>query len=117
MITQQDLQEAIAECLGQRNPNASTCIKLAAFYTIKNELFGNSERLEAADIAPVSRYSYAPQPVNEVEDKIDYDSDTEFSRAIKGKKASEVLPVIDELMETISALNPRLYAGVLRKLR
>lgn len=116
MITQHDLQEAISECLGQRNPNASTCIKLAAFYTIKNELFGNPERLEAADNTPAS-YSFAPPPVNEVETIIDYDSDTEFSRAIKGKKASYVLPVIDELMETISALNPRLYAGVLKKLR
>ena len=35
MITEMDLQEAIAECQGKRNPNADTCIKLAAFYIIK----------------------------------------------------------------------------------
>ena len=34
MITEQDLLEAIAECQGQRNPNANTCIKLAAYYII-----------------------------------------------------------------------------------
>ena len=39
MITEQDLQEAIAECQGERHPNANTCMKLAAFYTIKNELY------------------------------------------------------------------------------
>ena len=39
MITEKDLRAAIAECQGARNPNASTCIKLAAFYTILNNLY------------------------------------------------------------------------------
>ena len=43
MITEKDLQEAIAECIGQRNPNANTAIKLAAFYTIKRELYGEDK--------------------------------------------------------------------------
>ena len=43
MITEKDLQEAIAECQGQRNPTTSTCIKLAAFYTIRRELFGEEK--------------------------------------------------------------------------
>ena len=30
MITEHDLKEAIAECEGNRNPDARTCIKLAA---------------------------------------------------------------------------------------
>ena len=49
MITEKDLQEAIAECQGQRNPNASTCIKLAAFLTIQKELFGKSEQFESVE--------------------------------------------------------------------
>ena len=43
MIREEDLQEAIAECQGQRNPNANTAIKLAAFYTIRRELFGEGK--------------------------------------------------------------------------
>ena len=39
MITENDLQEAIAECEGVRNPTANTCLKLAAFYTIKDKLY------------------------------------------------------------------------------
>ena len=54
MITEKDLQEAIAECQGQRNPNANTCIKLAAFYTIRRELFG-----EEKDAGMLPGYSYA----------------------------------------------------------
>ena len=108
MITEQDLQAAIAECVGTRNPTSSTCIKLAAFYTIKNELFGKDEHAEALPM-----YSYASQP----EETITYDSGSEFSQAIHGKTLTEVLDVIDELMQTLQALNPRLYAGVLRKLQ
>lgn len=105
MITEQDLQAAIAECQGVKNPNASTCIKLAAFYTIRNELFPEKSIQE-----PI--YSYASEPV----EKVNYQSDTEFSRLIDGRNADEIWPIIDELMQTIQVVNPRLYASVLRKL-
>ena len=104
MITERDLQEAIAECEGQRNPSSSTCIKLAAFYTIKNELFGNSDK---------PAYSYAAPPV---EKPIDYVSDTDFGRAIEGKRAADIWPVMDDLMDAVSVLQPRLYASVLNRL-
>ena len=107
MITEKDLQEAIAECQGERNPNANTCIKLAAFYTIKNELFGKTPE------EIVSSYSYSGQPEN----VIDYDSGSEFSNLINGRPQKAVLDVMDELMETLQAINPRLYAGVLRRLQ
>ena len=57
MITEKDLQEAIAECQGERNPNANTCIKLAAFYTIRNELFGNSDKLLLHSVLHPHRYA------------------------------------------------------------
>ena len=111
MITERDLQEAIAECQGERNPNANTCIKLAAFYTIKNELFGKPEQQD------MPSYSFsAGGPAEDTESLIDYYSDTEFSEAIDGKPASEVWPVIDELMSILQATNPRLYSAVLRKI-
>lgn len=111
MITEKDLQEAIAECQGERHPNANTCIKLAAFYTIKNEMFRKDEHVEIPEQLP--SYSYASQP----EDTITYDSGSEFSQMIHGKRVDEVLDVMDELMETLQVINPRLYAGVLRKLQ
>lgn len=104
MITEKDLEQAIAECQGERSPNANTCIKLAAYYTIKNELFG------------MPSYSYAA-PVETVENTIEYESDTDFSRAIAGRKAADVWPIMDELMSTVQTLMPRLYDGVMRKLQ
>ena len=105
MITEQDLQEAIAECQGQRNPNANTCIKLAAYLTIQRELYG------AEDEPVIPSYSYAEPPT------LRYQSDTEFSRLIDGRDVEEVLPLFDELLDTIQVINPRLYEGFLRKLR
>lgn len=109
MITEQDLIEAIAECQGQRDPNAQTCIKLAAFYTIKNELFPKRKELPE-----LSAYSFAAAPVSD--SIVSYDSGSEFSRAISGRSARQVFAVIDELMSVLSAINPRLYNATLDKI-
>lgn len=107
MITEHDLTEAIAECQGERNPNANTCIKLAAFLTIRNELYGKQEESIPASIPS---YSYATGPT------IEYSSETEFSQTINGKDPSTVWPVMDELMSTVRTLMPRLYDGVMTRL-
>lgn len=112
MITEIDLQEAIAECQGQRNPNASTCIKLAAFYTIRRELFG-----EGKDAGPLPGYSFLPDPQTTAESLIRNDSDSEFARAIDGRAQGEIWPLMDEMMDTIHAIHPRLYRAVMDRLR
>ena len=102
MITEHDLHEAIAECQGQRNPNANTCIKLAAYYIIL-------EHLEQKD----EGYSYSAPPVSEV---VHYTSDTDFGKAVEGKDIDELLPLIDEIMSALSVIQPRMYDAVMRKL-
>lgn len=104
MITYEDLQEAIAECQGARNPNANTCIKLAAFLTIREQLYGGKPDSPAS-------YAEAPKP-----SAVSAYSDSEFSAAVDGKSESDVMPVIDELMGALSVLSPRLYAATIRKL-
>lgn len=113
MITEQDLEQAIAECQGERNPNANTCIKLAAFLTIKNEMFGDKDHFRE-DTKMVPQYSYTAEP--QVEEPIDYQSDTEFGKAVSGMYWQDVLPLIDELMSTLKVINRRLYDAVMRRL-
>ena len=108
MITEQDLQEAIAECEGQRNPTANTCIKLAAFYTIKQHMFPDS-----VDVVSPPSYSYLG---SQDPGYIEYNSGTEFSDLINGRSVDDILPVIDDLMSTISVVNPKLYASAIRAL-
>ena len=112
MITERDLQEAIAECQGQRNPNANTCIKLAAFYTIRRELFGGEKKA-----AQLPGYSFLPDPQSTVDTLIHNDSDSEFARAIDGREQDEIWPLMDEMMDTIHAIHPRLYNAVMDRLR
>ena len=107
MITKHELEAAIAECQGKRNPDARTCIMLAAFYTIRNELYGDAEKIQHPD------YSYAPAPVRNT---VEIDSDSEFARAVNGKDADEFLPIINELMQTLEIVQPRLYNAVMMKL-
>ena len=106
MITESDLNTAIAECQGKRNPDAKTCMMLAAFYTIKREMFGEEKHAEAPS------YSYAPAPVAVIE----ADGNSDFARAIDGREQEEVIPILDELMQTLSIIQPKLYDAVMTKL-
>ena len=107
MITSQDLDSAIAECKGKRNPDASTCIKLAAYYTIRRELYG-----EEKDAVPPA-YSYAPAPI---QNTVELPGESEFARTVDGMDQRDVLPVIDELMSTLKIVQPKLYNAVMNKL-
>ena len=77
---------------------------LAAFLTIKRELFEEEKEVG---------YSYAPAPVRNM---IEAKSDSEFARAIDGRDQADVIPVLDELMDTLQIVQPRLYNSVMNKL-
>lgn len=101
MITESDLKQAIAECQGERNPNANTCLKLAAFYTIQDHLYGSTDA------------SYEPAPVSQ--EDISYLSETDFSRAVHGKNVDDILAIVDDLMNALQVLSPRLYRLTMKK--
>lgn len=105
MITIDDLKAAIAECEGERNPNANTCMKLSAYYILLREKQGKPD---------TSGYSSAPAP--SVSETVDYYSETEFGRLVQDKPVKDVMSVMDELISVLSAIQPRLYNGVMRKL-
>lgn len=114
MIREDDLREAIAEMQGQKNPNAQTCIKLAAYYTILDHITGKEPVPIPTPTAPeysdMSSYSAGSSA-------IEYEGKSDFAKAIKGRDPSEVWPVIDELMTTIQVIHPRLYTGVMGKMQ
>lgn len=100
MITERELREAIAECQGQRNPNADTCKKLASYYIILDKLTEKTEK---------PSYSYSAEKAN-------FERGSEFSDIIRGKDTIEVLEVMDELMDALRVLSPKLYNATLAKL-
>ena len=44
------------------------------------------------------------------------DSNSEFFQAISWRKSADIWAVMGELMDTLQAINPRLYNSVLRKI-
>jgi hypothetical protein len=108
VITKRDLQEAIAECQGERNPTATTCIKLAAYFTIYDHLYPKIE--EEVEQVPQSII----QSIDS-ESIPDY-GDSDFYRTIRGRQPAEVWAVMNELMDTLQIINPKLYDGVMRQL-
>ena len=48
---------------------------------------------------------------------LNYNSDTEFFQLANGMEYDRVWKIIAELMETLQVINPRLYAGVIKKLK
>ena len=93
LITRKDLLEAIEKCQGQKNPNANTCIKLAAYLTILNHTPEDE-----------SGFSFANRP------------SSEFMSIVKTKKTDDVLIAIDDLMEELQGVAPKLYYETMERL-
>lgn len=121
MIKENELREAIAECQGERNPNANTCIKLAAYYSILDHMTPQDTGVSfASSPAPtptptVSAIEYPPAPV--MPDTIQWEGESEFAEEVYNRPVSDVMPIMEELMQTVQLLHPRLYDSVLRKIR
>lgn len=103
MIREQDLDEAIANCQGVMNPTSNTCLKLASYYTIKDHMFKREEPVNTGYSMSNGNAVYIP-------------SESEFAEKVNGRDVSDVMQVMDELMTTLSVINPRLYNGVMNKL-
>lgn len=73
--------------------------KLATLYVVK-------------DHATIATKTPVPELVTEDE----YSIDSELGQAIKGKKMSQIMPVFNELMETLQVLQPRIYDSVMRRI-
>ena len=94
MISKTELENAIREYEAAPN-NYSNCEKLATFYTLYN-------------------YMYGAEPSGE--EIVVYNGKSEFADVIRGKDPGKAWAVMDELMDAISVLNPKLYRSALDKL-
>lgn len=81
--------------------------KLAALYTIKNQM----DQGKRPETEPVS-YAAAPEP-----EYIGRYGDSEFLREVEGRDLQDVFEIMDDLMDTLQVANPRVYNGVMRKIR
>ena len=96
MISLEQISGEIA-ALEEEKPTYVSMQKLANLYIVRDHMI----------LEPVKTVT---------QDYVTGVSDSEFSKAISGKSVSEVMKIVDELMDTIMVVNPKLYDSVLRKL-
>lgn len=113
MIHEQELEDAIAQMRGDPNPNANTCMKLAAYYVIRDHM---EPGVQAETVNPPvpAGYTYAAGRESE---PLPLMGDSEFYHAIQGLDAKSVLPLFNELLEAVSVFQPRMYENTIRKLK
>ena len=87
MITKEELEQAISDTIRTSSPTANTCLKLAAYYIIRDHITGN-----------------------------DYSGDSEFMSAVKRSDMVHVLAVMDDMMKDLQAVNPRMYDNTIRRI-
>ena len=102
-----EIEWAISE-LEKEESSFPVYAKLANLYTVRNELMGASTHQPLA-----AMYSEAAAPA---ERTLDQYGDSDFLRAVAGKKPAAARDVLDGLMETPRGGDPRAYDSVLRKI-
>ena len=115
MITEKAVEQAIKECLREPVTGNKRAV-LADLIIIQDYLFGEpTQALEAPQPRPMQSYS-AP-PVEQVETYIETNGDSEFLKAVDGRKADKVWKLIDELVEAVKILHPRMYTTFIDKVQ
>lgn len=110
MLERRELDERIAEIVNKRDQSVSEIRDLAAFIIARNDL-GRDEAVGSyGDAAP------NPTAATIVETVIGEHGDSEFLQTIAHRNADHVWAVLDEAMETLKVMQPRFYAGVLRRI-
>ena len=91
MPSKEELEQAIAS-LETQEPTYETCLKLSVYYQLYDRYYKGGFRSG-------------------------YNSDSEFMASITNTDIDTLLSTIDELMDCLALINPRLYSKVLVQLR
>ena len=78
--------------------------------TIKDYLYPHYEE-------PYQQYSYSAPHMEQVETYIQTSGDSEFLKAVDGRKADKVWKLMDELVEAVKVLHPRMYTTFIDKVQ
>ena len=111
MLERRELDEWIAEIKNKRDQTVGEIRDLAAFIIARDDL-GKEE-------AVGSYGAEAPGPTTAaiVETIVGDYGDSEFLQLIAGKNSDHVWAVLNEAMETLKVMQPRFYAGILRRIQ
>ena len=116
MITEKDVLNAIDECM-QDPITGNKRAALAQLFIIHDHLFGELTRAQEVPQMPMPMQSYSAPPMEQVEIYVETNGDSEFLKAIDGRKAERVWKLMDELVEAVKILHPRMYTTFIDKVQ
>lgn len=115
MLDITEIDRAIAELEDAPNHTPSMCARLANLYMIRDHKTGDDPYYTR-----LATYSKAAYPIEEqpaISAKVEISGNSEFLRSVTGKDTSSALAVVDELMDNLKLVNPRVYESVIRKIQ
>lgn len=92
--------------------------KLADLYTIRDRM-DREEEQTVENSAKSIQYDvgYSSAPAQNTPAAVGWYGDSDFLQTLEGKDASSAWAIMDDLMDTLHTVNPRVYDGVMRKIR
>lgn len=115
MITEKEIEQAIKECLREPVTGNKRAV-LADLIIIQDYLFGEPMQAQEAP-QPIPIQSYSAPPIEQVGNYIQTTGESEFLKAVDGRKADKVWKLVDELVEAVKILHPRMYTTFIDKVQ
>lgn len=112
MLDEAEIRKEIAR-LEYEESSYPNYAKLANLYVIRDKMQGAENTRDKF----VGYYSGAPAPVTAEPATVGEYGDSEFLLAVAGKDPSKAWTVIDELMDTLSMVNSKVYNSVMQKIK
>ena len=116
MLTEREVLQAIDECMAEPMTGNKRSV-LADLFIIHDHLFGEPMKATEPPQMPIPMQSYSAPPMEQVEIYVETNGDSEFLKAIDGRKAERVWPLINELVEAVKILHPRMYTTFIDKVQ
>ena len=115
MITEKEIAQAIEECMREPVTGNKRAV-LADLIIIQDYLFGAP--MQAQEVPqPMPAQSFSAPPVEQAETYIQTSGDSEFLKAVDGRRADKAWKLIDELVEAVKILHPRMYTTFIDKVQ
>lgn len=116
MITEKEVAQAIEQCM-QEPVTGNKRAVLADLIIIQDYLFGEPTLAQEVPQMPMPMQSYSTPPMEQVETYVETNGDSEFLKVVNGRKAERVWKLMDELVEAVKILHPRMYTTFIDKVQ
>ena len=115
MITEREVLQEIEKCMQEPTTGQKRSV-LADLFIIHDHLFGEPTRAQE-NPQPMPMQSYSSPPMEQVEIYVETNGDSEFLKVVNGRKAERVWKLMDELVEAVKILHPRMYTTFIDKVQ